>query len=100
MITIGLMTQSLFTMGTFRLHIHQLRRNCNHPPHPPHHPHHLGHQQVTILNESHFPDWNINEFRMMRGDTVSLIISYHYHDDDDDDVSHEEMIMSHDEVPG
>ena len=27
---------------------------------------------MTILNESHFPDWNINEFRMMRGDTVSL----------------------------
>ena len=32
--------------------------------------------QVTILNESHFPDWNINEFRMMRGDTVSSIHSY------------------------
>ena len=23
--------------------------------------------QVTILNESHFPDWNVSEFRMMRG---------------------------------
>ena len=23
------------------------------------------------MNESHFPDWNINEFRVMRGDTVS-----------------------------
>ena len=30
--------------------------------------------QVTILNESHFPDWNINEFRMMRGDTVPFPI--------------------------
>ena len=29
--------------------------------------------QVTIMNESHFPDWNINEFRVMRGDTVSDI---------------------------
>ena len=32
--------------------------------------------QVTILNESHYQDWNINEFRMMRGDTgqpVSLV---------------------------
>ncbi len=25
--------------------------------------------KVTILNESHYQDWNINEFRMMRGDT-------------------------------
>ena len=25
------------------------------------------------MNESHFPDWNINEFRVMRGDTVSDI---------------------------
>ena len=25
------------------------------------------------MNESHFPDWNINEFRVMRGDTVSNI---------------------------
>ena len=30
--------------------------------------------QVTIMNESHFPDWNINEFRVMRGDTVRTII--------------------------
>ena len=30
--------------------------------------------QVTIMNESHFPDWNINEFRVMRGDTVRIII--------------------------
>ena len=40
-------------------------------------------QQVTILNESHFPDWNINEFRMMRGDTVSFILSYQCDLDDD-----------------
>ena len=45
---------------------------CNHDHHDD--------QQVTILNESHFPDWNINEFRMMRGDTVSFI----HHDDDGD----------------
>ena len=104
MTIIGLMTQSLSTMGTFRLHINQLRRNCNHHHHQPHLPHHPhpGDQQVTILNESHFPDWNINEFRMMRGDTVSLINYYHCHDVnvDDDDVSHEEIIMSHDQVPG
>ena len=30
--------------------------------------------QVTILNESHYPDWDINEFRMMRGDTVLTMI--------------------------
>ena len=29
--------------------------------------------QVTIMNKSHFPDWNINEFRVMRGDTVGVI---------------------------
>merc|ERR1712032_1686042 len=29
-------------------------------------PVYYGDIQVTILNESHFPDWNINEFRMMR----------------------------------
>ena len=34
--------------------------------------------QVTILNESHFPDWNISEFRMMRGDTVRTIRHFHF----------------------
>ena len=34
--------------------------------------------QVTILNESHFPDWNISEFRMMRGDTVRSIKHFHF----------------------
>ena len=34
--------------------------------------------QVTILNESHYPDWNINEFRMMRGDTVRTIRHFHF----------------------
>ena len=33
---------------------------------------------MTILNESHFPDWNINEFRMMRGDTVRTIRHFHF----------------------
>ena len=36
-------------------------------------PVYYGDIQVTIMNESHFPDWNINEFRVMRGDTVSDI---------------------------
>ena len=31
-------------------------------------PVYYGDIQVTILNESHFPDWNISEFRMMRGE--------------------------------
>ena len=34
--------------------------------------------QVTILNESHYPDWDINEFRMMRGDTVRTIRHFHF----------------------
>ena len=33
---------------------------------------------MTILNESHFPDWNISEFRMMRGDTVRSIKHFHF----------------------
>ena len=36
-------------------------------------PVYYGDIQVTIMNESHFPDWNINEFRVMRGDTVRNI---------------------------
>ena len=34
--------------------------------------------QVTILNESHFQDWNISEFRMMRGDSVRKIKHFHF----------------------
>merc|ERR1712038_923613 len=41
-------------------------------------PVYYGDIQVTILNESHFPDWNINEFRMMRGDTVRKIKHFHF----------------------
>jgi len=41
-------------------------------------PVYYGDIQVTILNESHFPDWNINEFRMMRGDTVRTIRHFHF----------------------
>jgi protein tyrosine phosphatase len=33
---------------------------------------------VTILNESHFPDWNVSEFRIMRGDTVRTIRHFHF----------------------
>merc|ERR1712203_683648 len=36
-------------------------------------PVYYGDIQVTILNESHFQDWNIAEFRMMRGDSVRKI---------------------------
>ena len=75
MTTIGLMTLSPSTMETSRLLVgtfNILVLIANHDHHDD--------QQVTILNESHFPDWNINEFRMMRGDTVSFI----HHDDDGD----------------
>jgi len=41
-------------------------------------PVYYGDIQVTILNESHFQDWNINEFRMMRGDTVRTIRHFHF----------------------
>ena len=39
--------------------------------------------QVTILNESHFPDWNVSEFRMMRGNlffqwTIQILPYYMY----------------------
>ena len=33
--------------------------------------------QVTILNESHFPDWNVSEFRMMRGTYICNITALH-----------------------
>ncbi len=33
---------------------------------------------MTILNESHYPDWNISEFTMMRGDTVRHIKHFHF----------------------
>jgi len=41
-------------------------------------PVYYGDIQVTILNESHMADWNINEFRMMRGDTVRTIRHFHF----------------------
>jgi len=41
-------------------------------------PVYYGDIQVTILNESHYPDWDINEFRMMRGDTVRTIRHFHF----------------------
>lgn len=41
-------------------------------------PVYYGDIQITILNESHFPDWNISEFRMMRGDTVRTIKHFHF----------------------
>ena len=41
-------------------------------------PVYYGDIQVTILNESHFPDWNVSEFRMMRGDSVRSIKHFHF----------------------
>jgi len=41
-------------------------------------PVYYGDIQVTIMNESHFPDWNISEFRVMRGDTVRTIRHFHF----------------------
>ncbi|QQP49547.1 Uncharacterized protein FKW44_010255 [Caligus rogercresseyi] len=41
-------------------------------------PVYYGDIQVTILNESHFQDWNVSEFRMMRGDTVRSIKHFHF----------------------
>ena len=41
-------------------------------------PVYYGDIQVTVLNESHYPDWDINEFRMMRGDTVRTIRHFHF----------------------
>jgi len=41
-------------------------------------PVYYGDIQVTILNESHFQDWNIAEFRMMRGDSVRKIKHFHF----------------------
>ncbi|KAK2713833.1 hypothetical protein QYM36_009647 [Artemia franciscana] len=34
--------------------------------------------QVVILNESHFPDWTISEFRMSRGDVSRVIRHFHF----------------------
>ena len=41
-------------------------------------PVYYGDIQVTVMNESHFQDWNINEFRVMRGDTVRTIRHFHF----------------------
>ena len=41
-------------------------------------PAYYGDIQVTIMNESHFVDWNITEFRMMRGDAVRSIRHFHF----------------------
>ena len=41
-------------------------------------PVYYGDIQVTIKNESHFPDWKVSEFRIMRGDSVRSIMHYHF----------------------
>jgi len=41
-------------------------------------PVYYGDIQVTIMNESLFPDWNVTEFRMMRGDAVRSIRHFHF----------------------
>ncbi|KAG8237365.1 hypothetical protein J437_LFUL017488 [Ladona fulva] len=34
--------------------------------------------QLTLLNESFYPDWNISEFRMCRGDQSRIIRHFHF----------------------
>ncbi|XP_059474266.1 tyrosine-protein phosphatase 10D [Neocloeon triangulifer] len=41
-------------------------------------PVYYGDIQVTILNESHYQDWNVSEFRMCRGDSTRLVKHFHF----------------------
>ncbi|XP_047739809.1 tyrosine-protein phosphatase 10D-like, partial [Hyalella azteca] len=41
-------------------------------------PAYYGDIQVTILNESHFPDWNVTEFRVCKGDQSRIIRHFHF----------------------
>ena len=39
-------------------------------------PVYYGDIQVTIMNESLFPDWNVTEFRMMRGNIYRFVVGF------------------------
>ncbi|KAK8376280.1 hypothetical protein O3P69_008762 [Scylla paramamosain] len=41
-------------------------------------PVYYGDIQVTILNESHFPDWNVTEFRVCKGDVFRVVRHFHF----------------------
>lgn len=41
-------------------------------------PVYYGDIQVTILNESHFPDWNVSEFRVCKSDVCRVIRHFHF----------------------
>ncbi|KAK8744117.1 hypothetical protein OTU49_001005 [Cherax quadricarinatus] len=41
-------------------------------------PVYYGDIQVTILNESQFPDWNISEFRVCKGDICRVVRHFHF----------------------
>ncbi|XP_071530896.1 tyrosine-protein phosphatase 10D-like isoform X2 [Panulirus ornatus] len=41
-------------------------------------PVYYGDIQVTILNESHFPDWNVTEFRVCKGEICRIIQHFHF----------------------
>ncbi|CAG7729269.1 unnamed protein product [Allacma fusca] len=41
-------------------------------------PQYYGDIQVQILNESRYPDWNVSEFRLQRGDQFRLIKHFHF----------------------
>ncbi|CAL4061233.1 unnamed protein product, partial [Meganyctiphanes norvegica] len=41
-------------------------------------PVYYGDIQVTILNDSHFPDWNVSEFRVCKGEVCRVMRHYHF----------------------
>ncbi|KAK3875168.1 hypothetical protein Pcinc_019949, partial [Petrolisthes cinctipes] len=41
-------------------------------------PVYYGDIQVTILNESQFPDWNVSEFRVCKGDVCRVVRHFHF----------------------
>ncbi|XP_076062887.1 protein tyrosine phosphatase 10D [Oratosquilla oratoria] len=54
------------------------REKCNHYWPYDTQPVYYGDIQVTILNESRFPDWNISEFRMCKGGLYRSILHFHF----------------------
>ncbi|XP_015786402.1 tyrosine-protein phosphatase 10D [Tetranychus urticae] len=41
-------------------------------------PVYYGDIQVTVLNESQYPDWSISEFKVMRGDQSRIVRHFHF----------------------
>lgn len=54
------------------------REKCDHYWPMDTHPVYYGDICVTILNETHYPDWSITEFMLCRGDVKRIIQHFHF----------------------